>query len=265
MSTFEQYPLTGPLPEGALPASPPRDLPVVAVPVPAVSVADIPAPLEAHVAPAEVPPAVVPVQAAPPVALAAVADVQPVPEPEPELDTEPESAPESASVTPRRLVTTRLAASLLTVVLLAVVALAGAFAYEQRAHQQNQAVAAARSQAMATVKQAAPLLLSYDYRSLDKDFAAAIAFTGGEFKKQYTQTTSTVVAPVATQYKAVVRAELIEVGVSSASADQVVVVAFVNQVTTSTRVTGTKLDQSRVRMELRRVGADWKIVLVQAL
>ena len=255
MSTFEESPLTGPLPPGSLPAPTP---PTPLVPSQPVAPAAAPDP---------------PTRSEPP---APLAEVDPTPSPargydfdgsdpdgpDPDALDEAELGPELLPATGRAK---RIVAGLLAGTLLLGAVLAGALVYERRVQAQDQAVEAARSQAVAVVRLAAPLLLSYDYRTLAADFAAALAYTDGEFKKQYQQTTSTVVSPVAAQYKAVVRAQLVEVGVTSATADQVVLVAFVNQVTTSTRVTGTKLDQSRVRFELRRTGTAWKIVQVAAL
>ena len=281
MSTFEESPLTGPLPPGSLPAP----APLVPNQAPAPGEPEMPSPgAEPVVQPGKgvslakpgpaVPvaeaaagagPAAVPTVAAPdPVAL--------VPEPaqpnpaDPELAdpalADPELADPALPVAGR---SRRVVAGLLAGVLLVGAVLAGALVYEKRVQAQDRAVDAARNQAVAVVRVAAPLLLSYDYRTLAADFAAGLAYTDGDFRKQYQQTTSTVVSPVAAQYKAVVRAQLVEVGVTSATADRVLVVAFVNQVTTSTRVTGTKLDQSRVRFELRRTGTAWKIVQVAAL
>ena len=50
-----------------------------------------------------------------------------------------------------------------------------------------------------------------------------------------------------------------------AAQNTVVVLLFVNQTTTSTRVDGPQVDLNRVRMTLTRVGEDWKISAVTAL
>lgn len=51
----------------------------------------------------------------------------------------------------------------------------------------------------------------------------------------------------------------------SASPDKAVVLLFVNQVTTSTQVTGPRVDLNRVRMTLTRTSAGWKVSAVDAL
>lgn len=123
----------------------------------------------------------------------------------------------------------------------------------------------ARAGALAAARSHAQTILSYDYRQIDADFAKAKRATTGKFRDEYAKTTSTVVKPTATQYKAVVSAEVKAASVRSVSPDQVVVLLFVNQTTTSTRVTGPKEDQSRVRMTLVKQDGDWLVSKIDAL
>ncbi|WP_405805123.1 hypothetical protein OG729_07800 [Streptomyces sp. NBC_00210] len=131
----------------------------------------------------------------------------------------------------------------------------------------------ARVQALAAATQAAPIVLSYDYRRLEKDFAAARDHLTGKFRDEYRRTTTTVVAPTAAKYHGVVKATVVKppaggapaASVVSASPDKAVVLLFVNQVTTSTQVTGPRVDLNRVRMTLTRTDAGWKVSAVDAL
>ncbi|MGW1494447.1 hypothetical protein [Streptomyces sp. NPDC002402] len=131
----------------------------------------------------------------------------------------------------------------------------------------------ARAQALAAARTAAPVVLSYDYRRLDKDFAAARGHLTGSFRDEYSRTTARVVAPTAAKYHGVVKATVVKppgggapaASVVSASSDRAVVLLFVNQVTTSTQVTGPRVDLNRVRMTLTRTSAGWKVSAVDAL
>jgi Mce-associated membrane protein len=131
----------------------------------------------------------------------------------------------------------------------------------------------ARTEALAAARKAAPIVLSYDYRHLDKDFSTARAHLTGDFRDEYGKTTKTVVAPTARKYHGVVKATVAAPGsgdapaasVVSASPDKVVVLLFVNQVTESTQVTGSRVDQNRVRMTMERTGEGWKVSAVDAL
>jgi Mce-associated membrane protein len=123
----------------------------------------------------------------------------------------------------------------------------------------------ARKAGLEASRDAARLLFSYDYRTLDKDFSTGRALTTGAFRSQYEKTTTKVVADVAKQYKAVVKANVVSAGVVRATPRTVVTVVYVNQVTTSTRVTGEKVDLSRVRMTMERSGGRWLVTAVNAL
>ena len=157
-------------------------------------------------------------------------------------------------------------AALVVAGLVAAGLLAGAWRQDERTRQ-------ARTQAVAAARDAAPVILSYDYRHVDQDFAAATARLTGPFLEQYRKTTSSVVGPTARQYHAVVKATVAKpasggddsVSVVSASPDRVVVLLFVNQVTDSTRITGPRLDLNRVRLTLTRTSAGWKVTAVDAL
>jgi Mce-associated membrane protein len=131
----------------------------------------------------------------------------------------------------------------------------------------------ARTDALATAQKAAPAILSYDYRHLDRDFAAANGHLTGAFRDKYRKTTSTVVMPTAKKYRGVVKATVAKppsgkapaASVVSASPDRVVVLLFMNQLSKSTQVSGPRLDLNRVRMTLVRVSDSWKVSAVDAL
>jgi Mce-associated membrane protein len=152
-------------------------------------------------------------------------------------------------------------AGLLALTLAGLVAL-GVVAYRVRAADQMET---ARDQAQAVAVDHVIDILSYDYRHLDKDFTRARAALTGKFKGDYAETTSRVVAPTAEQYKAVVLAEVAASSVVSGSADRVVVLLFVNQTTTSTRLDGPKVDLNRVRLTLDKLDGQWLVSDVRAL
>ncbi|OEJ43146.1 hypothetical protein AR457_02595 [Streptomyces agglomeratus] len=131
----------------------------------------------------------------------------------------------------------------------------------------------ARTAALAAARKAAPVILSYDYRHLDRDFRAARAHLTAPFLDQYGKTTKAVVAPTAKKYRGVVKATVAKptggdapaASVVSAGPDQAVVLIFMNQVTTSTQVADRRLDLNRVRMTLVRTEHGWKVKAVDAL
>ncbi|WP_030239263.1 MULTISPECIES: hypothetical protein [unclassified Streptomyces] len=205
-------------------------------------------------------------------------DDPPEPEPEqvPEPGDVPESGkvPESGEVPEERASVRRLWRRPLTVALcvllvagLAAVAVLGWQYREGRRAEQ------ARGEALAAARKAAPVVLSYDYRRLDRDFARARAHLTGAFRDEYGRTTAKVVGPTARKYHGVVKATVAAPAngdrpaesVVSAEPDKAVILLFVNQVTTSTQVTGSRVDLNRVRMTLTRTSEGWKVSAVDAL
>jgi Mce-associated membrane protein len=158
-----------------------------------------------------------------------------------------------------------LVTALIGVIVVATVAalvLAGLLGYEKWEAGQ---LAETRRGAQAAADPAARDILSYDHRHLEQDFAKGRTHLTGQFAKDYDQTTSKGVAELAKTYKAVVRAEVMSSSVVSATRDRVVLLMFVNQVTTSTRVEGPKLDQNRVRLTLEKVDGRWLVSELDAL
>jgi Mce-associated membrane protein len=186
------------------------------------------------------------------------------PEPSPELSPEAEENDEPLRRSRLRLLPAILGA-LLVMGLVAVAVLGWQYQEGRRAEQ-------ARGQALAAARKAAPVVLSYDYRHLERDFAAARTHLTGHFRDEYGTTTKTVVGPTAEKYHGVVKATVAEppggtpaASVVSASADRAVVLLFVNQVTKSTQVSGSRVDLNRVRMTLTRTSEGWKVSAVDAL
>ncbi|MGN6612454.1 MAG: hypothetical protein ACTHLJ_11815 [Angustibacter sp.] len=149
-------------------------------------------------------------------------------------------------------------AALLVVVLVAVGLLV-------RADRHARAVDEARGEAVRAARTAATAILSYDYRHLDADFAKGRALTAPPFAEQYAKTTAEAVKQVATDTKASVVAQVAAAGVEQAAEHRVVVVLFVNQTTTSTRLERPQVDQNRVEMTMVERDGRWLVSQVSGL
>ncbi len=151
---------------------------------------------------------------------------------------------------------------LLAVLTVAAVLVCAALAYRANAASQ---LDAARSEGLESARSAARVFMAYDYRRLDRDFDRARSLLTGDFRKEYSSTTKSIVTPTAAKTHAVVRAEVQAASVVSATPDRVVALLFVNQTTTSNRASEPRTDLTRVRMTLQRVGDRWLVSKVDAL
>lgn len=161
----------------------------------------------------------------------------------------------------RRRRTPQLVAAV-TVIAVLLAALTGVLAVrEVRARE----TADARTQGLAAGRNAAQKLLSFDYRHLDQDFAAGRALATGQFAKDYQKTTEQGVSATAKQYQVVLSAQVVQAAVANASPGQAVILAFVNQTTTSQLLKTPRVDQNRVRLTMREVDGSWKVAKLEAL
>ncbi|MER6569601.1 hypothetical protein ABT288_26285 [Streptomyces sp. NPDC001093] len=187
---------------------------------------------------------------------------------EPEKSEPEKRAPEESA--PPRLAGRPVLLAVLGAVLVAALVVAAVLGWR---YQEGRQAEQARGEALAAARKAAPVVLSYDYRHLDRDFTRARALLTGHFRDEYGRTTKTVVAPTATKYQGVVKATVATpadggapaASVVSATPDRAVVLLFVNQVTESTQVPAPRLDLNRVRMTLTRTSDGWKVSGVDAL
>jgi Mce-associated membrane protein len=145
-----------------------------------------------------------------------------------------------------------LLATLAALALVLVVAAAWYGAPKWRTVQAQDRVDEAARTAPAVGERAAAAILSYDYKSLDTDEAAAARYLTPKYRKEYTRTFDKLVRPNAAKLKAHVEADVKATGVTHADADRVSVLLFVDQVTTST-ANGGEPQPALNRVELAMV------------
>ncbi|MDQ1696055.1 MAG: Mce-associated rane protein [Frankiaceae bacterium] len=141
--------------------------------------------------------------------------------------------------------------------------LAGALAAVAATHDSSRhAIDRGRTAAVAAATSGVATVLSYDYRHLQGDFSRAEALlTPGRkgFRQQYVRTTAKGVEPLAAKYKAVSTAEVSAAGIVESDADRAVVLVFVSQTVTNSQLPQPRLDRSRIKVTLVRVGDSWLI------
>ncbi|MCK2215076.1 hypothetical protein MF672_014955 [Actinomadura sp. ATCC 31491] len=119
---------------------------------------------------------------------------------------------------------------------------------------------AAGSAAMAAARRAAPELLSYDYRTIERDLARAGALTTGELTRHYRELTTSLVTRAKAE-KVVQTASVAGAAVERARPDRVEILLFVNTGTVR-EIPGRsgpqqQVAQSRARLVMVRQGDRW--------
>lgn len=116
----------------------------------------------------------------------------------------------------------------------------------------------------AAATKAVTAALSYDYRHLAADKATTEAQLSGDVLKQYRQV-QTPLAESAPALHAVVVATVVQKSVLRVAGDSAAVLLFVDQRSTSTRLPGGRLDQSRVLVTLVRRHGHWLVDALKAV
>jgi Mce-associated membrane protein len=101
-------------------------------------------------------------------------------------------------------------------------------------------------------------VLSYDWRTLDEDVAAASKVSAPSFRAQYARAMSGVRAQTV-RNRVTLTAAPVDTAIVSASGSRLVALVFVDQTTTARGSANRRLDQNRVLVTLTRHGGEWRV------
>lgn len=127
------------------------------------------------------------------------------------------------------------------------------------------AIASAFNTAPARAEKAATAILSYDYLTLDQDAASAVKYMTPQAAAEYQITLKEVVSKPATAVKAQVTAKVMLSGVASARPDEVDVLLFVDQTSSTTSHRDPQTSLNRVVFTMVKSGDAWLVDKITAL
>jgi Mce-associated membrane protein len=113
--------------------------------------------------------------------------------------------------------------------------------------------------AITSARERIPALLSYKYTDVGSYIATAPDNATGQFKKDFTELITRVIAPAAKAQKIVTHADVKSVGVIEAHPGSVTVLVMLDQTTTSKKTKGARVDGSRVRVVMTQTGGKWLV------
>ena len=146
----------------------------------------------------------------------------------------------------------------LTVLVIAALALAGSVYYFQ--YRPDQQTGAATDEAVIqAADDGSVALLSYAPDNLDKDIANAKSHLTGDFLKYYTDFTQQVAAAAAKERQVQSTATVVRAAIETLNPDSAVVLMFVNKQSWSKEKPQPVLTQATVRVTLANVDGSWLI------
>lgn len=133
---------------------------------------------------------------------------------------------------------------------------AGLLWWQDHRHDQ---VGQARTAAVDAARDSLGKILTYEPASVEQDLLAAQQHLTGNFKEDFGSLARDVVAPAAKRDDITTSAKVVDTAVVNATSDSVVVLAYVNQTTKSKAIDKPRVDNSRLRVSLTRVGDSWLV------
>ncbi|MEU3474653.1 hypothetical protein [Rhodococcus sp. NPDC006774] len=123
----------------------------------------------------------------------------------------------------------------------------------------DEQISAARTAATAVAGEQVPRLLSYTPDTVDTALTDASDALTGEFKDQFGELSTTVIAPTSKDKSVTTDATVVETSIVDVDVDSATLLMFVNQTTTTTADPAPALAGSRVVVALVDTDQGWKI------
>lgn len=171
-----------------------------------------------------------------------------------EAAEEVEAAP--VAKTARTFNFAQIAVALVIAGLLAATGVLGWMVFQQR--QLNEV----RDEAQRAAVSYAQVLTSIDSAKVDDNFKQVLDGATGEFKDMYSQS-SVELRQLLVENKATAHGVVIESAVQSASKDKAVVLLFVDQSVSNTKLPDPRIDRSRMKMTMEKVDGAWRASKVE--
>lgn len=108
----------------------------------------------------------------------------------------------------------------------------------------------------------AQVLTSIDSDNVDENFKEVLDGATGEFKDMYSQS-SVELRQLLIENKATAHGIVVESAVQSASKDRAVVLLFVDQSVSNTKLPDPRIDRSRMKMTMEKVDGQWRASKVE--
>ncbi|MUM18709.1 hypothetical protein BI330_01710 [Mycobacterium sp. CBMA 623] len=130
--------------------------------------------------------------------------------------------------------------------------------------EQDRDARATGGQAHEAAKAFAGLMINLDYVDFDRNVAATLENSTGEFKDTYAKSTDQLRRTIVDN-KAKAHGIVVDSAIASESANKVTVLLFIDQSVSNTAVPDGRMDRSRVSITMEKVGDRWLASKVEIL
>jgi Mce-associated membrane protein len=129
---------------------------------------------------------------------------------------------------------------------------------DKRHYEQLNAVDGRNQAVLSAGRQASVTLLTYDYRHLDKDFAAVLNGSTGGFKKDFASRQATAKSLFA-QGKAIASGQVLDAAVVSSTSTSATALVVIDQSVKNVSVPNGTTKHYRMQLKLTKVGSSWLV------
>ena len=116
----------------------------------------------------------------------------------------------------------------------------------------------ARTELPQLAAQQIPIILGFDYQTIERSRTDAYKLLTPEFRRQYEDDTTKNVIPAARDRQVISQVNVVGVGMLDAHRDSGSVMVYMNRVLTD-KTKQPLYDGSRLRVDYQKVGQDWRI------
>jgi Mce-associated membrane protein len=115
-----------------------------------------------------------------------------------------------------------------------------------------------RDELPALASQQIPIILGFDYQTIERSRTDAYGLLTPEFRRQYEEDTTKNVIPAARERQIISQVNVVGVGMLDAHRDSGSVMVYMNRVLTD-KTKQPLYDGSRLRVDYEKIGRDWRI------
>jgi Mce-associated membrane protein len=120
---------------------------------------------------------------------------------------------------------------------------------------------AARAELPGLAAKRIPEVFAYDYQTVERSLAVAYPYLTPDYRREFQKSANAQIIPEAKKREVVVQANVVGVGVMTATRDSASVMVYMNRTVTD-KSRQPLYDGSRLRVDFKKIGRQWLIAYI---